>query len=887
MFLLRDGSKNIFKMKKLLIFSFSIFLFWGALAQNVSFTNDLKVLINSSDQENNFIRINIILREKANISELKSNFFRKSIPINIRAKKVLSILTKTAENTQSDIIKDIITFDKEFSDSYINLEQFWIVNMIVVSAKPSLIHHLSKRKDIELIELTNSRLVYPIKPLKSDKTTVKSPGGIEPGLIAINAPALWKMGYTGRGRISYSIDTGVWPEHPAIGERFLAHYFPISQCFYPYDSEIPIDKPGSHGTHTLGTTLGLEKETNDTIGVAFNAYWIVSDPVATSMATVKPLSDFMYAFQWALNPDGDTATTFDIPDAINNSWGYTSPGDTALCDSYVSDVFTALEAAGIANIFSAGNDGPAPNTISEPHHINTGLVNSFTVGSISPHDTTYQISGFSSRGPTNCPGSGSLKIKPEVVAPGQDIRSASLHSGYGVKSGTSMAAPHTTGAVLLLKEAFPFLPGEEILLALYYSAKDLGDASEDNTYGTGLIDVLGAFNYLLQFYTPIAPVSNDFDIAINKITYPNTTYICDPKTSPQIEIINYGDNNITTAKFEYWFNGEDTLSWDWSGNLASMQSETITLPEISTMQYGDRELIIKVMLDESITEFDEINNRRVARFNIRRKIEIPFFEDFESYSLQNSPWLILNPDNKRTWDTISTGGLENSSLSVFMEFFANPFGKGVIDEMISPVLKIADTGKIILSFDMAYQLSHPQFADTLKIFASTDCGLSFPYLLYEKGGADLTTNDTLFEKFIPSDSSHWRKEKIDMSEFTGQGGILIKFQGINEIGNNLFIDNILLNFENAPFSIPELENHKIIFYPNPANSYIFIEYSDYQNESNIEINVFDILGNCIINDKLQAGKSFHKINISYLKKGLYIIKLKYSNDTKHFKFMKN
>jgi len=116
MFLLRDGSKNIFKMKKLLIFSFSIFLFFGALAQNVSLTNDLKVLINSSDQENNFIGINIILREKANISELKSNFFRKSIPINIRAKKVLSILTKTAENTQSDIIKDIITFDKEFSD---------------------------------------------------------------------------------------------------------------------------------------------------------------------------------------------------------------------------------------------------------------------------------------------------------------------------------------------------------------------------------------------------------------------------------------------------------------------------------------------------------------------------------------------------------------------------------------------------------------------------------------------------------------------------------------------------------------------------------------------------------------------------------------------------
>ncbi len=873
-------------MRKILIFNFSILLFFGALAQNVSLTDDLKALINSSNQENKFIRINIILREKANISELKSSFLRKSTPVEERAKKVLNTLTETAKEAQSDIVKEIIDFGKKFPESYNSLEQFWIINMIVVSAKPSLIHHLTERKDIELIELTNSRLVYPIKPLKSDKTAIKSPGGIEPGLIAINAPALWKMGYTGRGRISYSIDTGVWPEHPAIGERFLAHYFPISQCFYPYDIEIPIDKPGSHGTHTLGTTLGIEKETNDTIGVAFNAYWMVSDPVATSMATVKPLSDFMYAFQWALNPDGDTATTSDIPDAINNSWGYSSPGDTALCDSYVSDIFTALEAAGIANIFSAGNDGPASNTISEPHHINTGLVNSFTVGSISPHDTTYPISNFSSRGPTNCPGTGSLKIKPEVVAPGQDVRSSSGQSGYSVKSGTSMAAPHITGAVLLLKEAFPFLPGEEILLALYYSAKDLGEAGEDNTYGTGLIDVLAAFVYLSQFYTPVPPVSHDFDIAIKEICFPNLAYICEPKTSPQVEIINNGDNNITSVKFEYWFNGEDTLSWEWNGNLSSMQSEIITLPEICTEQYGYRELIIKVILAAGITEFDEINNRRVARFDIRKKMEIPFFEDFESSSLKESPWLVLNPDNKRTWDTISTGGLDNSDLSVFMEFFANPFGKGVIDELISPVLKLPDTGKIILSFDMAYQLSHPQFADTLKIFASTDCGLTFPYLIYENGGADLTTNDTLFELFIPSDSSHWRKEKIDLSEFTGQGEILVKFQGINEIGNNLYIDNILLNFENAPFSIPEFENPQITIYPNPANSYIFLEYPDRQYEKNIKINICDILGNCIINDKLQADKSIHKINISNLKKGLYIIRIKYSNKNKYYKFMK-
>ena len=47
-----------------------------------------------------------------------------------------------------------------------------------------------------------------------------------------------------------------------------------------------------------------------------------------------------------------------------------------------------------------------------------------------------------------------------------------------------MAAPHVSGAVLLLKEAFPYLPGEEIMKALYYSAIDLGPPGEDNLYFT-------------------------------------------------------------------------------------------------------------------------------------------------------------------------------------------------------------------------------------------------------------------------------------------------------------------------------------------------------------------------------------------------------------------
>ena len=107
-----------------------------------------------------------------------------------------------------------------------------------------------------------------------------------------------------------------------------------------------------------------------------------------------------------------------------------------------------------------------------------------------------------------------------------NVRSCIDQNNYANYNGTSMAGPHATGAVLLLKEAFPNVSGEDILLALYYSAIDLGDIGEDNTYGMGMIDVLGAYNYLAQTYTPTPPNSIPYDLMITEILSPTNNIQC-------------------------------------------------------------------------------------------------------------------------------------------------------------------------------------------------------------------------------------------------------------------------------------------------------------------------------------------------------------------------
>ena len=107
-----------------------------------------------------------------------------------------------------------------------------------------------------------------------------------------------------------------------------------------------------------------------------------------------------------------------------------------------------------------------------------------------------------------------------------------------------MAAPHVSGAVLLLKEAFPELSGADLLTALYYTASDLGVPGEDNTFGMGIIDCFAAYEYLSQHYTPINPYEPSNDLQLIKINEPSALIHCSNTVYPNVSIKNNGVASI-------------------------------------------------------------------------------------------------------------------------------------------------------------------------------------------------------------------------------------------------------------------------------------------------------------------------------------------------------
>ncbi|HEX8617664.1 MAG TPA: S8 family peptidase, partial [Thermoanaerobaculia bacterium] len=156
-----------------------------------------------------------------------------------------------------------------------------------------------------------------------------------------------------------------------------------------------------------------------------------------------------------------------------------------------------VTSSGIVVVVAAGNQGyrkyttaegtsEAYNTISITDPGNAESV--ITVGATHrarPH--TYGVSYFSSRGPT-----GDGRLKPDLVAPGEKITSALPAESSGVKDGTSMAAPHVSGAAALLMARHDELVGRpaRIKEILCETATDLG--RERYFQGAGMLDILRA-----------------------------------------------------------------------------------------------------------------------------------------------------------------------------------------------------------------------------------------------------------------------------------------------------------------------------------------------------------------------------------------------------------
>jgi len=471
----------------------------------------------------------VVLKDKQDLA------LAKSLPTkNEKAQFVYTALRDKATQSQKSI--------KAYLDSKnIPYQSLVIVNILKLKGDIELIESLAKRLDV--LHIMDNATVSFSEPIREVTPSQKT---LEWGLEKIGVDQVWLQGYRGAGVVVGGQDTGYEWTHPAIVNSYrgnttagVDHNYnwhdaiheisPLHNDSIPdpslnpcgLDVDFPCDDH-NHGTHTMGTMVGVDGDNE--IGVAPEAEWCACRSMERGYGT--PFT-YLECFEWFMaptdlnneNPDPNKA-----PHVIANSWGCPemegcNPDNFYLLEEGVNN----LKAAGTVVVVSAGNDGSNCSSIFKPASM---FEHSFSVGATNAQDT---IAGFSSRGPVMIDNSG--RTKPNISAPGVQVRSCIRDSSYATWSGTSMAGPHVAGVVALMISANPDLAGhvdtiehiiEQTAVQLVTEQECGGLTDSDipnNTYGYGRIDAAAAVDMALAtMVSNTSTIEND----IIKI-YPNPT----------------------------------------------------------------------------------------------------------------------------------------------------------------------------------------------------------------------------------------------------------------------------------------------------------------------------------------------------------------------------
>ena len=393
---------------------------------------------------------------------------------------------------------------------------------------------------IQSIAWAGDYLANHLLVLVSDETDATTDWGI----TDTKANQAWGLGARGAGIKVANIDTGVQWNHPALIGQFACASANDPACWADPSNicgGTACDNSG-HGTHTMGTMVAKDDPALQYIaGMAPDATWIACKGCETNSCSGYALTT---CADWILAPGGNPANR---PNVVNNSWGSTSDGNPWYL-SYVN----AWRAAGIFPAFSAGNNGSACDSMGDPGSYQESFASA-------AHASNRVIASFSSRGPSAF--GHNPYTKPNISAPGVGICSTVPTNGWSCGyNGTSMASPHTAGAVAQLWSCAPALVGhvDATFQALQSSADappagSCGappDGQGNYTFGYGYLDVL---TLITENCVSAEPDINVIPTSMHPLLLPDTSF----EVALTIE-------NLGTA----------SLSWNISDNAAWLGVDT-------------------------------------------------------------------------------------------------------------------------------------------------------------------------------------------------------------------------------------------------------------------------------------------------------------------------
>jgi len=493
-----------------------------------------------------YLSVNVVLKEQFDPRLLNS--LVAGMPRAARRVEVARILREFSELKQVGLLAELNASGAR------DITPLWVVNAVHCEATAELIQLVAGRPEVDYVGYD---LAYAPDVLEEPGETAPPTAEIPWGVQRINAPAVWALGHTGQGIVVGVIDTGCDYAHPDFADHLWSDAnYPHHGWDFENNDDDPMDEMG-HGTNTAGCVLS-DGTGGSQCGVAPDAQLMACR--VRAMADSIAESECWQAMQFCVSPPLSPANGADV--YVNTlGWVLSWNPQQATWRSVIDDI----NAAGLVQVNSAGGErGTAPpNAVRCPGNVpppwwnpqNTGvgaLSGSIACGAT---DSLESVASFSSPGPvtwaTVAPYNDYVYppglTKPEVSAPGVNIRTTQRNGGYTVMSGTSWATAYTAGAAALLLGADTMLSPAAVDSMLEVSAVDLGPSGKDNDYGAGRIDVLAAMTGISDKCR--TPSVERRALATRPNPFKGTCFI---GTDEPVEVVDAAGRRVATASGGLW-----------------------------------------------------------------------------------------------------------------------------------------------------------------------------------------------------------------------------------------------------------------------------------------------------------------------------------------------
>lgn len=373
--------------------------------------------------------------------------------------------------------------------------------------------------------------------------------------------------------------------------------------------------------------------------------------------------------------------------------------------------------------------------------------------------------------------------------------------------------------------------------------------------------------------TSTACTRYNLDAGLLQVVHPQTT-VCENTLRVVVLVRNEGSQTITRLLVNNVVDQSSFNQKQWTGNLPSGQSTYIALDPI-TLTDGPHEL--NVYISNPNNGVDQLVSNNSIDLNITVtgqqgiiSLPTPFSEGFEGASFPPIYWESLSSGGvSGAWTLYSLGGGFGTSFqSVRANFFASNTS-GQKQTLLSPYFTIPVGQTAALGFSYAYTRKDSLTNDSLKVYYSLDCGSNWN-LLWSRSGVQLQTAPVQNIDFVPTASDWAIVRNLNLGATEGQNRLRLKFEAVSNNGNNIYLDDINLDY----FTVGIREQEPtlgLILYPNPAQRQVLLQASGLQGT--VELQVFDLQGKLLINNNVLLDGNPYRFDISMLKGGLYMVKI--------------